>query len=85
MQHSFSIGYPHCRDQLHRTPTAVQTDQRKRNLRGTSFRKMTLSKMLRYETAMERNLGRALDRLERRQRRRRGEPVPPPLRVRLTQ
>ena len=45
----------------------------------------TLDKMLRYETAIERNLGRALDRLERLQRRRKGEPVLPPVSVRLTQ
>ena len=62
-----------------------QTNVSETDMRGTSFRKMTLSKMLRYETAIERNLGGALDRRERLQRRRRGEPVPPPLRVRLTQ
>jgi hypothetical protein len=44
-----------------------------------------LDKILRYETAIDRSLGRALDRLERLQRRRRGEPVPPPVSVRLTQ
>lgn len=36
-----------------------------------------LDRILRYETAIERNLGRALDRLEHLQRRRRGETVPP--------
>jgi hypothetical protein len=41
-------------------------------------------RLLRYETAAERNLGRALDRLERLQRRRNGEAVPPPVNVRLT-
>ncbi len=44
-----------------------------------------LDRILRYETAIERNLGRALDRLERLQRRRKGEPVLPPVSVRLTQ
>jgi hypothetical protein len=44
----------------------------------------TLDKMLRYETAIERNLARALDRLDRLQRRRKGEPALPPLSVRLT-
>ncbi len=44
-----------------------------------------LDKILRYETAIDRSLGRALDRLERLQRRRRGEPVLPPLSMRLTQ
>ncbi len=43
-----------------------------------------LDRILRYETAIERNLGRALDRLERLQRRRKGEPVLPPVNVRLT-
>jgi hypothetical protein len=42
-------------------------------------------KILRYETTIEKSLGRALDRLERLQRRRRGELVLPPLRVILTQ
>ena len=44
-----------------------------------------LDKLLRYETAAERSLGRALDRIERLQRRRKGEPVPPPVSVRMTQ
>jgi len=43
-----------------------------------------LDKILRYETATDRSLSRALDRLERLQRRRKGEPVPPPMSVRLT-
>jgi hypothetical protein len=43
-----------------------------------------LDRILRYETAIERNLGRALNRLERLQRRRKGEPIPPPVSVRLT-
>ena len=42
-----------------------------------------LDKLLRYEAAIERDLGRALHRLERLQRRRKGEPVPPPVSVRL--
>jgi tetrahydromethanopterin S-methyltransferase subunit B len=44
-----------------------------------------LDRILRYETSIERNLSRSTDRLERLQRRRKGEPVPPPVRVRLTQ
>jgi hypothetical protein len=44
-----------------------------------------LDRILRYETTIERNLSRALDRLERLQRRRRGELVPRPLSVHLTQ
>lgn len=43
-----------------------------------------LDRILRYETAIERNLGRALDRLDRLQRRRKGEPVLPPVSVRLS-
>ncbi len=37
----------------------------------------------RYETAKERQLYRALDQLERRQRQRRGEAVPPPVNAHL--
>jgi len=44
-----------------------------------------LDRLLRYETTVDRSLTRALDRLERLQRRRRGEPVLPPVSVRLTQ
>jgi len=43
-----------------------------------------LDKILRYEAAIDRHLGRAIDRLERLQRRRTGEAVPPPVSVRLT-
>ena len=43
-----------------------------------------LDNILRYEAAIERELARACERLERLQRRRAGEPVPMPLRVRLS-
>ena len=43
-----------------------------------------LDKILRYETTIERQLGRSVDRLERLQRRRQGEMIPPPVSVRLT-
>jgi hypothetical protein len=43
-----------------------------------------VDKILRYEAMAERSLSRALDRLERLQRRRMGEAFPPPLRVHLT-
>ena len=43
-----------------------------------------LDKILRYEAAIERQLGRAVDRLERLQRSRMGEMIPPPVSVRLT-
>ena len=41
-------------------------------------------KILRYETTIERQLYRAMDQLERLQRRRQGEVVPPPLKVDVT-
>jgi hypothetical protein len=44
-----------------------------------------LDRLLRYQTATERSLHRAIDRLERLQQRRKGEPVPPSVNVRLTQ
>jgi hypothetical protein len=43
-----------------------------------------LDKILRYETAIERQLSRSVDRLERMQRRRQGEMIPPPVNVRFT-
>jgi hypothetical protein len=43
-----------------------------------------LDKVLRYETTIERQLGRTVDRLERLQRRRQGEITPPPVSIRLT-
>jgi hypothetical protein len=43
-----------------------------------------LNRLLRYETAIERQLGRTVDRLERLQRRRQGEMIPPPVSVHLT-
>jgi hypothetical protein len=43
-----------------------------------------LEKILRYETTIERQLSRSVDRLERLQRRRRGEMIPPPVNLNLT-
>lgn len=43
-----------------------------------------LDKILRYEAAIDRQLGRSVDRLERLQRRRKGETLLPPVSVRLT-
>jgi len=40
-------------------------------------------KLIRYEAHMDRQLYRAMDQLERLQRQRKGENVPPPLNVRL--
>jgi hypothetical protein len=45
---------------------------------------VALDKILRYETTIERQLGRTVDRLERLQRRRQGEITPPPVSIRLT-
>lgn len=42
----------------------------------------SVDKILRYEAAIDRSLGRGLDRLERLQRRRSGERIPPPVSVR---
>ena len=61
-------------------------------LRGKEIRQMregranfslpdATDKILRYETALERQLYRALHQLERKQRRSRGEPMPPPVSV----
>lgn len=44
-----------------------------------------LNRLLRYDTTADRALNRALDRLECLQRRRRSEPVLPPVRVQITQ
>jgi len=43
-----------------------------------------LDKVLRYETTIQRNLDRAINRLDRLQRRRKGEPVLPPVDVNLS-
>jgi hypothetical protein len=43
-----------------------------------------LDKVLRYETTIERQLGRSVDRLERLQRRGKGETLLPPVSIRLT-
>ena len=48
------------------------------------LREEALHRVLRADAAAERGLNRAMDRLERLQRRRLGEAVPPPVNVRLT-
>lgn len=45
----------------------------------------SLDRIMRYEASIERSLNRAYDRLERLQRRRLGEPLPPSVSLRLTQ
>jgi len=63
-------------EQRRATGQTETVSQRKLNANRQNARK---SKILRYETTIERSLGRAYDRLERLQRRRKGEPVLPPL------
>jgi len=46
--------------------------------------KETTEKLLRYETTLERQIYRALNQLERYQRQRRGEPVPPPVSIEVS-
>ena len=45
----------------------------------------TLDKILRYETKLERQLYRAMNQLERLQRMRQGESVPPPLTMEVSE
>ena len=44
-----------------------------------------MDKVLRYEAKLERQMHRAIHQLERLQRMRRGEPVPPPLTVEVSE
>jgi hypothetical protein len=46
--------------------------------------KEAVEKILRYETTIERQLYRAMNQLERLQRQRKGEPIPPPISVELS-
>lgn len=55
----------------------MESEQACRNLPGSQI----VDKILRYETAIERQLYRALHQLERIQRHRKGEAVPPPVSV----
>jgi hypothetical protein len=75
--------------------SAVIVLEELRHSRNTSVREIAiaqhvipnsdaLDKILRYETTIERQLGRSVDRLERLQRRRKGETLLPPVSVRLT-
>jgi hypothetical protein len=65
--------------------------QRSTNVRETAIGRYAipnaeaLDRLLRYETTIERSLNRALERIERLQRRRKGEPLLPPVSGRLTQ
>jgi len=81
---------------IYTVTSAIVLLEELRHSRNTSVREIAiaqhvipnsdaLDKILRYETTIERQLGRSVDRLERLQRRRQGEMVPPPLRVHLTQ
>jgi hypothetical protein len=80
---------------LHTITRMISVLKTASNCRWTSMREIAmgqqaipnreaLDKISRYETTIERNLNRAIDRLERLQRRRKGDPVPPPVSVTLT-
>ena len=55
----------------------IETEEARRHLPGSGV----VDKILRYETTLERELYRALHQLERIQRRKKGENVPPPIAV----
>jgi hypothetical protein len=57
---------------------------RVRSARRFSLPAGATDKLLRYESQLDRELYRAMDQLERLQRQRKGENVPPPLNVNLT-
>jgi hypothetical protein len=65
-----------------RTTKAFEKDKSELTLIPSSDE---VNKITRYASAVDRELHRSLDLLERLQRRRKGEPVPPPLSVHLTQ
>ncbi len=62
------------------TPLALEVARLKRSLPASD----DMDQLLRYETAIERQLYRALAQLERLQRQRLGEHLPPPLQVEVT-
>jgi len=68
--------------QLHEV-LGEQEGQEQANRSAASFlpSKETVEKLLRYETTIERQLYRALNQLERLQRQRKGEVIPPPIAV----
>lgn len=61
------------------TTTAVEMGGRTRQAAAVLPAAETLEKILRYETALERQLFRAMNQLERLQRRRQGEHIPAPV------
>jgi hypothetical protein len=67
---------------------AAEAEARSIEVRETSLSRIapeTLDRMQRYETSVDRQFGRLLDQLERLQRYRKGELVPPPLKIRVSQ
>jgi len=62
------------------TPLALEVARLKRSLPESD----DMDQLLRYETATERQFYRAMAQLERQQRQRRGEHLPPPLQVEVT-
>ena len=76
------------RDELHKALEAMK-DREKLELQTSLARQSIPSadaadRILRYETSIERQLFRAVNQLERLQRQRKGEPVPPPVNVELS-
>lgn len=69
-----------CQRETLTNPLAVEVARLKRSLPESH----DMDRLLRYETAIERQLYRALAQLERLQRQRRGERLPPPLQVEVT-
>lgn len=71
-------------NQLHEEFTEIETLRLRARVMGFSLPSADASdRILRYEAAIERQLYRAIAQLERLQRQRRGEPVPPPISVDL--
>ena len=63
---------------------AGQRDEAVRQAAAVLPSDATLEKILRYETALERQLFRAMNQLERLQRRRAGENIPAPLTMEIS-
>jgi hypothetical protein len=70
-----------------RLEVAVESERREMEVKYDRLAlppNMPMEKILRYETAIERQLYRAISQLERLQRQRKGEPVPPEIKVNIS-
>jgi CRISPR/Cas system-associated endonuclease Cas1 len=74
-------GYEVLNDQNEEREDKEETAQQLANVLPAAA---VLDKILRYESALERQLYRAMNQLERLQRRREGEEVPPPVTMQLS-